>query len=71
MELIVGSHGVMAGNAGNHLSGVGLKNFGSHRMGEIPLGFVALNADSITPPLQHRQMFATMRLMTGGAFFNW
>ncbi len=55
----------MAGDTCYHLASVGFQYFGAHRMGKITLSFMALDTDGIATSLEHSQIIAAMRFMTG------
>ena len=70
MIFIVSTHGIMTGNTGNLLAGMGIKNFRSHWMGEFALAFMALYAYIIPVTPGHPRIITSMGNMAETAFFH-
>lgn len=70
MGFVIGSHRVVTGNTGNHLTGVRFKNLRSDRMCKFSLRFMTLDTDRITTASEHGKIFTAMGFMTDGALFD-
>ena len=68
--LIIGAHGIVAGNAGEWMSGPRIQYLGTNGMGKSPLILVTADTDLGAVPLEHCQFFAAMRFMAVTALID-
>jgi len=67
VELVVGAHGVMTGDAGHGLAGALVNDLVPHRVAELSLGEVAGRADLVAVGLEHGHPVRTVHLVAFAA----
>ncbi len=70
VEFIIGTHRIVAGDAGKRMPGPRVQDLGTDGMGKSPLIFMTTDTDLGTVSLEHGQLSAAMRFMAVAAFID-